>query len=335
MSDSTFAALQSKHPIPHPDTSIPLPPHDPVHFISVSVDEVAKAIRSFPNGSAGGPDGLKPQHLKDLTGPSSDCDNNVLLSAFASSLMLVLDGRTPPSIRPYFFAATLFALDKNDGGVRAISVGCTLRRLAAKVAVNKVLVEIADLLAPDQLGFGVSGGAKAVVHSGRLYLHNLDPHQVFLKLDFMTAFNLVRRNKLLAAVQDLAPDLFPFVHSSYSSPSSLFWGDKTLQSQDGIQQGDPLSPFLFCLSLFPLHSLLKSEFHVFYLDDISLGGNVTDVLHDLAVIEREAAELGLLLNHRKSEVICSDMARRNSTLSSSWSQCSCALRGLPAGFPYW
>ena len=39
---------------------------------------------------------------------------------------------------------------------------------------------------------------------------------------------------------------------------------------------------------------------MFYLDDISLGGDVIDVLHDLAVIEREAAELGLLLNHSKS-----------------------------------
>ena len=50
---------------------------------------------------------------------------------------------------------------------------------------------------------------------------------------------------------------------------------------------------------------------MFYLDDISL-----DVLHDLAVIEREAAKLGLLLNHRKLEVICSDMSMRNSILSS-------------------
>ena len=133
-----------------------------------------------------------------------------------------MEGCLPLYIGPYFFGATLFALDKNDGGVRPIAVGCILRRLAAKVAVNKVLVEMADLLAPDQLGFGVSGSAEAAVRSGRLYLHNLDPHQALLKLEFMNVFNSVRRDKLLAAVQDLAPDLFPFVHSSYSSPSSLF-----------------------------------------------------------------------------------------------------------------
>ena len=82
---------------------------------------------------------------------------------------------------------------------------------------------------------------------------------------------------MLSAVQDLAPNLLPFVHSSYSSPSSLFWGDKTLQSSEGVQQGDPLGPLLFCLSLFPLHSQLKSEFCVFYLDDVTLGGDLEDI----------------------------------------------------------
>ena len=48
---------------------------------------------------------------------------------------------------------------------------------------------------------------------------------------------------------------------------------------------------------------------MFNWDDISFGGGVIDVLHDLAVIEREAAELCLLLNHRKSEVICSECPR--------------------------
>ena len=53
---------------------------------------------------------------------------------------------------------------------------------------------------------------------------------------------------------------------------------------------------------------MKSEFCVLYLDYVTLGRNLEDVLHDLEVFERVAAELGLLLNHCKSEVICSDHA---------------------------
>ena len=126
----------------------------------MSVEELAKAIRSFPNGSAGGPDGLRPQNLKDMTGSSSDGGGRALLSALASFLTLVLSGGTPSSIRPYFFGANLIALEKKDGGMRPIAVGCTLRRLAAKTASGKVLESMAVLLAPHQLGYGVKGGGR-------------------------------------------------------------------------------------------------------------------------------------------------------------------------------
>ena len=134
------------------------------------------------------------------------------------------------------------------GGGWPIAVGCTLCRLAAKVASGKVLEDMAALLAPRQLGFGVKGGVEAAVHSARLYLRNLEPQQVLLKLDFKNAFNSVCRDKMLSAVHVLVPVL-PFVHSAYSSPSSLFWDDKSLQSCEGVQQGDPLGPLLFCLTL--------------------------------------------------------------------------------------
>ena len=167
--------------------------------------------------------------------------NNIY--ALASFLSLVLSGRTPLSIRPYFFGANLFALEKKDGGVRPIAVGCTLRRLAAKVASGKVLEDMAALLAPRQLGFGVKGGVEAAVHCARLYLRNLKPQQVLLKLDFKNAFNSLRRDKMLSAVQVLAPTILPFVHSAYSSTSFLFWDDKSIQSCEGI----PLAPSFFVL----------------------------------------------------------------------------------------
>ena len=115
--DATFAVLQLKHPPPHPDSSIPpLLQDTAAPSLYVSIEEVAKAIRSFPVGSSGGPDGLRPQHLKDLIDPSSEGGGHALLSALASSLSLVLSGRTLLSIRPYFFGANLCALEKKDGG---------------------------------------------------------------------------------------------------------------------------------------------------------------------------------------------------------------------------
>ena len=61
-------------------------------------------------------------------------------------------------------------------------------------------------------------------------------------------------------------------------PSSLLWIDK--QSAEGVQQGDPLGPLLFCLCIHRMSTLLQSELS-FFLDDTTLGGSVVDLSHDL------------------------------------------------------
>ena len=84
-------------------------------------------------------------------------------------MQLVLESRTPLSIWPFFFGANLTALHKKDGGICPIAVSCTLRRLVAKLAAGKVKEELTSLLAPQQLGFGIKGGAEAAVHAARMY----------------------------------------------------------------------------------------------------------------------------------------------------------------------
>ena len=71
---------------------------------------------------------------------------------------------------------------------------------------------------------------------------------------------------------------------------------------------------LFCLTIHPLVSQLRSEFKVFYLDDGTLGGSVESVLRDLQQLEIVAAELGLQLNHQKSELICDDVPTKEAML---------------------
>ena len=167
-----------------------------------------RVIKSFPNGSAGGPDGLRPQHLKDKTN-SSNVEASSLLTALASFSTLVLEGKTPPAIHPFLFGATLVALDKKGGWVRPNAIGCTLRRLVvAKIAGAKVVNNASNLLTPRQLGYGISGGAEAAVHATRLYLNQLQPDHALIKLDFRNAFNPVRRDKMLRAVQDLVPSIY-------------------------------------------------------------------------------------------------------------------------------
>ena len=187
-----------------------------------------------------------------MIGPTTDSSRQILL------------GNTPVSIRPYFFAANLIALEMKGGGVRPIAVGGTLRRLIAKVAAIKVSEEIGALLAPVQLGYVVKGGSEAAIHAFDQYIRRLGSNCV-LKLDFKNAFNCIRRDKVSEAVQSFVPIVYPFIHSAYSSPSMLFWEDKTIDSAEGVQQGDLLGPLLFCLTLHQLCGHLKSELPYFTL----------------------------------------------------------------------
>ena len=122
---------------------------------------------------------------------------------------------------------------------------------------------------------------------------------------------------MLKAVQDLAPELLRFVHSVYSAPSTLFWEDECLLSCEAVQQGDPLGPLLFCLTLQQLSLQLRSELCLFYSDNGTLGGSEDDILHDLEVINDAADELGLMLNVQKCELITCSSTIRDSILSVS------------------
>ena len=163
-----------------------------------------------------------------MIGPSvSYCG---LLPALSHFVELVLEGRTPPLWRPFFFGANLTALRKKSGGIRPIAIGCTLRCLAAKVMGGELREEMRELLAPWQLGYGVRKGAEVTVHAASLYLHKLDPTKALLKLDFSNAFNFICRDKMFRAVLELAPRLFR-LFTLPTPPHPLCFGEIRPSSQ--------------------------------------------------------------------------------------------------------
>ena len=100
-----------------------------------------------------------------------------------------------------------------------------------------------------------------------------DSH-VVAKLDFTNAFNSIRRDSLLEVVVTHIPELLQFCLSSYGQPSNLLYDQHIIASQEGVQQGDPLGPLLFCLTIQPILNSLESNLLLGYLDDIYIGGEM-------------------------------------------------------------
>ena len=88
--DATYTKLQERHPTQSPDR-LPVPDPRDVVAIHVSEEDVLSAVRTFPPGSSGGPDGLRPQHLLDLV--SCRESGPALLTSLTAFVNMLLEGK--------------------------------------------------------------------------------------------------------------------------------------------------------------------------------------------------------------------------------------------------
>jgi hypothetical protein len=300
---ATADLLRTKHPA-GPD--LQPPDHELPAALSLIRESLINAITRTPSAGAPGPDGLRPGHLKQLTGPLAGAAQEDLLAALQDFCNLCLAGLVPLSVRPLFFGAGLIALRKKDGGLRPIAIGLVLRRLVARAACAAVRDRAAELLAPIQIGIGVSGGAEAAVHAARRFLESSEESVGLLKLDFVNAFNTVYRTAVVRAVEEHLPELLRLVHCAYGGKSTLLLGEHILDSACGVQQGDPLGPLLFALAIRQVSHGGNADFRVWYLDDATIGGPAHVVVAEVARIKSAAALLGLHLNDAKCEAVSSN-----------------------------
>ena len=311
-SDDVYQNLIDRHP---PASTSRKPFNDPqvTSALQIAEKDVLRALRSFPAGSSGGPDGLRSKHLLDLC--NCKITGQAFLTSVTSFINMLLEGKCHPDIAPILFGGNLTALIKKTGGIRPIAVGYTWRRIAAKCANTYAIGRLGDYFTPTQFGVGVSGGCEAVVHATRRFIESMPNDFVIAKLDFANAFNNIHRDAMLEAVFINVPEIYKFCHLSYSQPSLLRYGSKLISSEEGSQQGDPLGPLLFCITIQPLLRMLCSKLVVGYIDDITIGGHISTVVKDVETIKLEGPSLGLHLNINKCELISSIKPVQSQTLN--------------------
>ena len=139
--------------------------------------------------------------------------------------------------------------------------------------------------------------------------HWSDPEFAVLKVDLKNAFNVVSRQALLVEVKNHFPKLLPWACWCYGLHPLLWQTMGHLQSESGVQQGDPLGPLFFDLILNLLISEISEDevcshlqFHAWYRDDGVLAGPISAGHRALALIKAIGPSLGLFLNVSECEV---------------------------------
>ena len=160
-------------------------------------------------------------------------------------------------------------------------MGEVLRRLTSKCLSRAIQADALNVLTPLQLGVGVKVGCEAIVHA---VSHTLQDEGTSsdschtLLLDFSDAFINIDQE-----IRDHIPALSRWVENCYGAQPFLHFGDHTILSCCGVQQGDPLGPLCFALTLQPIVERIKREvpnllINAWYLDDRTLCGQAEDLM---------------------------------------------------------
>src|SRR6218665_3585173 len=135
-----------------------------------SEKEVADAVRSFPAGSAGGPDGLRPQHLLDsLNNQKSSAEFLEFLTGFINVL---LRGECPKGMRKIMCGGSVFALSKKPRGPETNSYWIHLQKAGCEMR-QQIRPKLDSFFAPLQVGVAVAEGGEAVVHASRSFVTDI------------------------------------------------------------------------------------------------------------------------------------------------------------------
>ena len=118
------------------------------------------------------------------------------------------------------------------------------------------------------------------------------------QIDFCNAFNSIKRSEIMKAVASSMPSIAAFTNSCYSQHSQLFYDQFVVSSESGIQQGDPLGPLFFSLTLWPIKEKIQEtspelQQHSWYLDDGVLVGSEDDLIRSWDLLCQLGPDRGL------------------------------------------
>lgn len=251
--------------------SAPLPP------VVVDSSTVLAALRKAANGAAAGPTTLDCDILLLL------CEQKEIMEALTVMVGKMLNNDVGPITKSLVLPRRLIPTGKKDDGVRPISIGESVTKVASIVSLFMLTPDDKrDILGPCQYAYNRPGAAESAVHAVRAALAASDS-SILISADIEQAYPNSDR---AAVLRELLADprtatqapLFLFKYSE-PTPLLLFKGDILVDvvfQHNGITQGDPTGTWDFCTFVAPIVTAVQSRHPgaklIMDADDINIVG---------------------------------------------------------------
>jgi hypothetical protein len=194
---ATLERMRKLHP--KGDNPTPGPAREAPYF---KEDVVRSALSSFGPSSAAGLFGYKPFLLQQCM----RAESFHFPSALTGACNQFAAGAAPSFLKRFIAGGVSIALEKSATAVRPLACGDPLRRLVAKCFCVAGKDEISAAFKGKNFGVGCPGGVEVVAHSLRDTLEkHKDSKLGLLKIDFRNAFNEVKRDHFVKAVDAMFP----------------------------------------------------------------------------------------------------------------------------------
>ena len=198
-------------------------------------------------GASAGPSRLTHRHIQRV------CESEIGRKFVASVCSDLRNGRFSAAIKPIFCSSVGTAIPKTATTNRPVCSGDVFRRIVSSDLAVSYRDQLSAAAGDFQTGAGARDGCEKICHTVQACL---DAGITCIELDISNAFSTRSRisiMKTLKANSDLS-DLLRFFHFTYSTPSRVMFMQNgkvvhTLQSCEGVEQGDPLGTALFAVDL--------------------------------------------------------------------------------------
>ncbi|XP_077228456.1 uncharacterized protein LOC143861414 [Tasmannia lanceolata] len=293
-------------------------------------EEIENVIRFCDGDKSPGPDGFNGQFFKSFWYLIGDEVCSAILDFFKKGKLL-------KSVNSTFICLIPKKSDSNSPDqYRPISLCNFLYKIISKILASRLKTILIDIISPNQSAFVLGRLIQENILLTNDLIHNFhkqsvsSPPAMCLKLDLRKAFDNVCRQSLLLFMKKMGFNVIwcHWISQCISDPcfSILINGSPKgfFSSANGLRQGDPLSPLLFCIvmEMFSCifneasHSnLIRTPFargdlhisHLLFADDVVLFASADHLTTSNINIclEKFSKCSGLSINSLKSEVFFS------------------------------